>query len=219
MKFSRVLFSIEFIILMTGLSSCRHGSPVISLSPTVNSPVPTVYVPSETATTLGPSMPTQYLEFASLDDLLKTARFQIMVPTSIPDNLPFSKAWTTDYANGDQNIRLLYSEPGNALDANIKLIDIQMKMTAELVTKETIAAQFKIAPLDLQGVEVRGQTGFTYWTQSGAAGNSASLTWREVNINFTISLFGNWPAPDNSNPHGLDNLLITIANSLQIMKQ
>jgi hypothetical protein len=176
-------------------------------------------VPNETPTTLRSSMPTQYLEFASLDDLLKTARFPIMVPTSIPDNLPFSKGWTTDYANGDQNIRLLYSEPGNALDANIKIIDIQMKMTAELVTRQSIASQYKITPLDVQDVEVRGQTGFTYWTQSGAAGNSASLTWREININYTISLFGNWPPPDNSNPRGLDNLLITIANLLQIVKQ
>lgn len=66
-------------------------------------------------------------------------------------------------------------------------------------------------------MQVRGQTGFTYWTQSGAGGNSSILTWREGICNIRLSLFGDWPQPDDMNPHRLDDLLIAIAESLQII--
>jgi hypothetical protein len=157
-------------------------------------------------------------EFASLSDLQKVTKFPIWLPTYLPNNLPFYKAWITNYANGDQNVRVLYSDPGNSLDANLKSLDIQMTMTDEAISRDSIAQQFKITALGLRDVQVRGQTGFTYWVQSGAAGNLAVLTWREGKINFSISLFGAWPQPDESNPHGLDDMLIKIAQSLQTVQ-
>ena len=176
-------------------------------------PTPTVTAPP---TATPPSSPTQYLEFSNLSDLQKLTKFPIWLPTYIPDNLSFYKAWITNYANGNQNVRLLYSEPGNPLDANLKLLDIQMTMTDEIVSNDSITHQFKITALDVREIQVRGQAGFTYWTRSGAAGNSAYLVWREGTFNFSISLFGAWPQPDESNPHGLDDMLLTIAKSLQI---
>jgi hypothetical protein len=79
--------------------------------------------------------------------------------------LPFYKAWIFDYPNGTENVRLLYSEPGNSLDANLKSLDIQMTMTVEIFSNDSISQQFKITALDVREVQVRGQTGYTYWTQ------------------------------------------------------
>lgn len=219
MRTGKFIYSLAITIITVSLSSCHPSSSPVPISTPAISLTPTENLPIATDTVMIASMPTQYLEFSTIPDLLRSARFQIMVPTDIPENLSFYKAWSTDYTNGDQNIRILYSEPGNALDANLKSLDIQMTMTDELVTRDSIVHQYKLTPLDVQEVQVRGQTGFTYWTQSGAAGNSACLLWREGNVNFSISLFGNWPPPGESNPHGLDNVLIMIANSLQIVEQ
>jgi hypothetical protein len=138
-----------------------------------------------------------------------------LLPAYIPNDLPFVKGWISDYANGSENVRLLYSQAGNLMDANLKSLDIQMTMTDEIVSSDSIAQQFKMTALDIRPVQVRGQTGFTYWTQSGGVGNSVHLDWREGGLNFSISLFGAWPQPDESNPHGLDDVLIQIAGGLQ----
>jgi len=63
-----------------------------------------------------------------------------------------------------------------------------------------------------------GFTGASPMQQSGAAGNSAYLVWREGTFNFSIALFGAWPQPDESNPHGLDNTLLIVAKSMQTVK-
>jgi hypothetical protein len=218
MKIEKMFYSLAIIFITLLMQSCRSSSSPIPTPSMAVSPASTENPLSATETMKVPSMPTQYVEFPNISDLLKATRFQIMLPASIPENMPFTKAWITDFSNGNQNVRLLYSEPGNALDANLKLVDIQMTLTDESITSDTIAHQFKITPLDVQEVQVRGQKGFAYWIQSGAAGNSACLAWREGIVNFSISLFGNWPPPNETNPHGLDVMLIMIANSLQAVQ-
>jgi len=90
-----------------------------------------------------------------------------------------------------------------------------MTKTDQPVTVDTITHQFKETPLDIGEVQVRGQTGYSYWTPLGAAGNSAVLFWREGMVDIRISLYGNWPVPDASHPHGLDDLMVKIAESMQ----
>jgi hypothetical protein len=160
-------------------------------------------------------LPTQYLEFSDLRDAQKATWFPVGLPVSIPEDLPFYKAWISDYADGSENIRVVYTEPGDPLDANLKSIDIQMTKTNQNITLDSITHQFKETPQDVREVPVRGQTGYSYWISSGAAGNSAVLTWREGTVNFRISLSGDWPQPDANHPHGLDDLLLKIAGSLQ----
>ncbi|HVM71451.1 MAG TPA: hypothetical protein VMT91_06805 [Anaerolineales bacterium] len=160
-------------------------------------------------------LPTQYLEFSDLSAAQKAAWFPVGLPDSLPDNLPFYKAWISDYEDGSQNIRVVYMELGDPLDANLKSIDIQMTKTNQPITLDSILHQFKGTAQDVRTVQVRGQEGFSYWTPSAAAGNSAVLTWREGSVNFRISLSGNWPAPDESHPYVLDELLLKIAESLQ----
>ena len=196
---------ILFSACQTGESSMPITTPADSTAGTLE---PAAY----------PSPPTQYMEFSNLGDLQKVAKFPIWLPAYIPDDLPFVKGWISDYANGSENIRLLYSKAGNLMDANQKSLDLQMTKTDEIVTSDSIARQFKMTALDIRPVQVRGQTGFTYWTQSSVAGNSAHLEWREGGLNFSISVFGAWPQPDESNPHGLDDVLIKIANSLQTVQ-
>jgi hypothetical protein len=219
------------MFLMVLLSGCALAStptaspvpPTFTPEPTAT-PIATLTIPltpsasvtGESETVVPPLLPTQYLEFSNLKDLQKAAKFPIWLPTYIPDDLPLYKAWVTDYANGNQNVRLLYSEQGNSRDANLKSIDIQMTMTDETISNDSITHQFKVTALDVREVQVRDQMGFTYWTRSGAAGNSAHLVWREGSFNFSIVLFGAWPQPDESNSHGLDNVLLMIARSLQI---
>ena len=170
---------------------------------------------SNTPATLSASAPSEYLEFSTLSELQKHAGFPIWIPGYIPGHLPLYRAWIARYATGDENVRLLYSEPGNSLDASLKSLDIQMTRSDEMITSDSIAHQFRITPLDVRQIRVRGQSGFTYWAQSGAAGNSAHLDWREGAFNFSITLYGDWPAPDRANPHALDALLFKIAASLQ----
>lgn len=201
MNKAKFLNLLVLLAMATWIASCQQSNPSTSVA------APT-----------GSLTPTTSSEFSSLSDLQKVTKFPIWLPTYFPDNLPFYKAWINNYANGDQNVRVLYSEPGNSPDANLKSLDIQMTLTNEIISSDSIAQQFKITALDIREVQVRGQTGFTYWARSGAAGNSAYLVWREGNINFSISLFGAWPQPDESNPHGLDDMLIKIAKSLQTVQ-
>jgi hypothetical protein len=222
---------VAFVFLTVLFTGCALTSSPTPLPPTFTpeltvtpiavlavSLTPSASIAGESDTVMPPSTPTQYSEFSNLDDLQKATKFPILLPTYIPDNLPFYKAWIYDYTDNIQNVRLLYSEPGNSLDANLKSLNIQMIMTDEIVSIDSITHQFKVTALDVREVQVRGQTGFTYWTRSGAAGNSAYLVWHEGTFNFSISLFGNWPQPDESNPHGLDNMLLMIAKSLQTVQ-
>ena len=135
-------------------------------------------------------MPAQYLEFSDLSAVQKAARFPIWLPGSIPENLPFYKAWISDYADGSENIRVSYLEPGDPLDATLKSLDIQMTETNQPLTLDSIMHQFRETPLDVREVQVRGQTGYSYWMPSGAAGNSAVLTWLEGMVDIRISLSG-----------------------------
>jgi len=107
-------------------------------------------------------MPAQYQEFSDLSAVQKAARFPIWLPGSIPENLPFYKAWISDYTDGSENVRVVYLEPGDPLDANLKSLDIQMTETNQLLTLDSITHQFRETALDVREVQVRGQTGYTY---------------------------------------------------------
>ncbi len=213
-RFSNLLVLLAITVM---IQACQ---PDASLTPAATTSIPltpfaTLSVTPEIATP--PLLSTHYLEFSNLNEAQTVAMFSIWLPGFIPDDLPFYKAWISDYADGSENIRIVYLEPGDPLDANLKMLDIQAKRTDEQVSREAITHQFKVNALDVREVQVRGQSGFTYWTQSGAAGNSAILTWREGTLNFHLSLSGAWPQPDESNPHGLDGILLKIAESLQTM--
>ncbi|MGD0574970.1 MAG: hypothetical protein ABSB61_06330 [Anaerolineales bacterium] len=96
-----------------------------------------------------PSLPTRYSEFSNLSGLQKAAKFQVWLSTYVPGNLPFYKAWIADYADGSENARVLYSAPGDPLDANLKSVDIQMTETNQPVTFDSITHQFKLIALDI----------------------------------------------------------------------
>ena len=193
------------IILIT--SACQLG---ISLTPAAT--------PNTPATPTPPSLPTRYSEFSNLSNVQQAARFPVWLPAFIPETLPFYKAWVSDYADGSETIRIVYAEPGDPLDANLKAVDVQLTQTDQGLSRDSITHQFKVNALDVREVSVRGQTGFTYWTRSGAAGNSAILVWREGVVKISVALHGDWPQPDENNPHGLDGTLLKIAASLQTTK-
>lgn len=161
------------------------------------------------------AQPTRYLKFPDLVSLQKAALFPVWVPGFIPEHLPLSGAWVADYPDGSEMVSIMYAEPGDPLDANRKVLAYWMTETNETVSRYSVSHQFKINALDVREVNTRGQTGFTYWTRSVAAGNSAVLTWRESGFNLQISLLGAWPQPDEGNPHGLDSILLRVAASLQ----
>lgn len=160
-------------------------------------------------------LPTQYLEFSDLSAAQKATWFPVGLPGSIPEDLPFYKAWISDYADGSENIRVVYMEPGNPLDANLKSIDIQMTRTNQPISLDSLTHQFREMPQGVREVAVREQTGYSYWIPSVAAANSAVLTWREGTVNFRISLSGDWPQPEANHPHALDDLLLKLAKALQ----
>jgi len=162
--------------------------------------------------------PNKYVEFSSLREAQATTKFSLMVPQFIPDVLPFSKGWIADWADGREIVRIWYTEPGNPLDANTKRIDIFQTLTDQAITPDTISQQYKEVALDIQKVQVRNESGWTYLELSAAMGNTAHLTWREGDINYEIDMTGNWPAPDINNPHILDSKLLQIAQSLQPLK-
>ena len=218
MKREKLIIQLAILACVAMLAACQAASSLTPGVPATISPTPPMVSVVATNTILPPLAPTQYLEFTDLNELQKASKFPIWLPASIPDNVPFFKSWVANYANGDQNVRLLYSEPGNLPDANLKSLDIQMTQTNEGISRESLSNQFKIIALDVEEVQVRGQTGFTYWTQSGAAGNSACLAWREGKLNFLLTLSGDWPQPDGSNPHALDATLVKIAESLESRK-
>jgi hypothetical protein len=218
MKTLKFFNLLAIMLTIISISSCKSIYAPTPISTVPASLTPTELIAGVTETVISPSIPIQNLEFSNLSDLTKATKLQIWIPTNIPDNLPFYKAWITDYANGNQNVRLLFAKPGISLDANSKSLDMQVMVTDEIVSRNSITHQFKVIALDVKEVQVRGQTGFTYWTKSVAAGNSAFLVWREGTVNFSLSLFGNWPPPDESNTHGLDNMLLMIAKALHTLQ-
>ena len=219
MKQLSMLFPIIAISILVACQPAR-SKPVIN--PTVEAPRTPSPIRSATEAmralaglaTPAP-MPTQYLDFSELSAAQKATWFPVGLPSSLPEDLPFYKAWISDYADGSQNIRVVYMEPGDPLDANLKSIDIQMTKTNQPISLDSITHQFKEMPQDVREITVREQTGYSYWIASGAAGNSAVLTWREGTVNFRISLSGDWPQPDAYHPHALDDLLLKIAEALQ----
>lgn len=192
------------------LSSCRPSSPPIA-TPTV-SPAPSSQ-PTPPATEI--LLPIRHLEYSSLDQLRAEAPFPLYLPGYLPPEVTFYKAWVSEYANGDQNVRILYEEPGDPHQALLKAVDIQMMLTESVLSLDSLLNQPKANPLDILEVNVRGRQGFTYWQRSVAMGNWATLAWRENSMNFTISLYGDWPFPREDNPHILDPLLLRIAESLE----
>jgi hypothetical protein len=171
--------------------------------------------PSSAATSI--PRPSRSSEFIKLSDAQKAATFPILTPTFIPDSLPFYKAWVSDYDDGSQHVRILYTVPSDKLDANQKGVDIQLTKTDAPVTLDSVTHQFRETARDVREAQVRGQAGYIYWSPAVAAGNSAMLMWREGRINIKVSLYGAWPQPDENNPHGLDNLLLKIAESLKAL--
>jgi hypothetical protein len=209
------------IMVLCTLVACQPAEPQPVLTPSMEvtlipSQIPSVtsLVPGGTDTETQPSVPGNNGEFSDLSAAQKAVRFPLWLPSFVPDELPFYKAWVSDRADGSEAVRVLYLEPGNPLDANLKGLSIWMTETNQPVTHDSITHQFKVTALDVREVQVRGQTGFAYWTQSNAGGNSAYLDWREGSINFSLSLSGAWPQPDENNPHGLDSTLLKIAGSL-----
>ena len=209
------------IIAIIGLAACQPAPTQPDSNPTAEAPRTPSPIRSATEAKLAfagsatpAPLPTRYLEFSDLSAAQK-AWFPVGLPNSVPDDLPFYKAWISDYADGSQNIQFVYMQPGEPLDANLKSIDIQMTRFNQPLSLDSILHQIKETPQDVREVQVRGLSGYSYWISSGAAGNSAVLTWREEDVNFRISLSGNWPPPDASHPHALDDLLLKIAGSLQ----
>ncbi len=204
------------IVPACAVQSASTAVPSSIVSPPTASAtsVPITIVPASSAT-LAPGQPIEYLEFSDLAEAQAAATFPLWLPALIPDDLGFYKAWVSNYVDGSENVRILYAEPGDTLGASRKMLDLQMTRTEEGVSRDAIARQLKVSALDVREVQVRGQTGSTYWTQSVAGGNSSVLTWREGTFNIHLSLFGDWPQPDEDNPHRLDDLLIEIAESLQ----
>lgn len=210
------------ILIISILVACQPSKPQPVFTPSTEAtltppPIPSLPSPAPaiTGTATPPPLPVQYWEFSDLSAAQKAAGFPLWLPSSVPDGLPFYKAWISDYADGSENVRVVYSELGDPLDANLKGVDIQMTQTEKPLTLDSITHQFKVTAWDVREVQVRGQTGYSYWEPGGAAGNSAHLDWREGMVNFSISLYGNWPGPDESHPHALDDLLLKIAGSLQ----
>ena len=104
----------------------------------------------------------QNLEFTDLCAVRKSARFPVRLTEFVPKGLPFYHAYISDYADGSENVSLLYSEPGDPLDANLKSLFIQMTEPGQPVTLDSIFHQFKVTALDVREIQVRGQEGSSY---------------------------------------------------------
>lgn len=161
-----------------------------------------------------PAPPQSSSEFRGLQDMRAAAAFPVPVPTFVPETLPFSKAWVFEYGDGSNAVRILYRQPGDGLDANLKTVDILVTKTNQPVTIDSVTHQFRQTAWDVHEVQVRGQAGYAYWSPAAAQGNSAVLTWREGGLNLQITLLGDWPQPTEQHPRDLDGLLLKIAESL-----
>jgi len=191
-------------------------SPSPTDRPSTAAPPPTPSASATPASSTPASLSERAEEFSELSAAQRAAGFALWVPSSVPDSLPLEKVWVWTWANGDRRVRILYAAPGDALDANRKSLDVRLDRTAEAVSAATLQRDPKgVVPMDLQEVQVRGHSGYAYWLRSVAAGNSAELAWREGALNITVSLYGDWPAPSEKSLHGLDAMLLSVAESLQ----
>ncbi len=185
-------------------------------TPNPEPPTPT-RAPLATATPL--ATPVEYLEFMQLSEAQQAARFPLLVPTFVPEGMPLYRVWISDYGDGTQKVRILWSEPGGTLYERLhggkKMVDVQSTITETPVSLDSIVFEFNGNALDPRAVRVRGQVGCTFWSRSVSGGNWATLTWREGSLNISVSLFGPWPQPDEDNPHSLDETLLRVAESLQ----
>ena len=208
-------------IMALGLASCgtlRQAKPQPAEAPESSIIIFTgtaSVLPAAEATLTATQNLVQNLEFSDLKAVAKSARFPVWLPGFVPKGLQFYHACISDYADGSETVSLLFMEPGDPLDANLKSLFIQMTEPGQPFTLDAIFHQFKVTAWDVRAVQVRGQEGFSYWTPSVAAGNSAVLLWHAGQANFQISIYGNWPGPDESHPHALDDLMIKIAESMQ----
>ncbi len=159
--------------------------------------------------------PYQIQRFATLAEAQQVARFTILEPTFIPDNLRLSDVWESDYADGTQQIGFAYTpaippqrqQEGKEIDINLAKTHRPLDMSVIVNNREP------------REVQVRGQKGYTWWLDSASAPYTG-LAWREDSMNISIQLEGHWEdlVPNTSGPHGLDPFLIKIAESLQPLK-
>jgi hypothetical protein len=196
----------------------QRAETSVSLPVAVNMDNP---APLET-TTVSPTSylaPEMHREFNDLLSAQQIALFRILAPEVIPENLPLSKISVDDFADNHQEIRLVYGALDSVPNANDRLLTVKLSNSSEPVTPESVTHMFKTVALDMRETSVRGQTGYLYWTRSVAGGNSASLAWLDEGaldkLNITLCLSGDWPAPDEQNPHRLDTLLLQTAESLK----
>jgi hypothetical protein len=214
----------SLITIAALLVSCRPAAPVaMPTMPGEVSPGELLPTPTTTGTPLATGtpvpMPIRHLEFTQLNEAQEAARFSLLVPTFVPEGIPLHKIWVSDYADGTRKVRILWSEPGGTLYERLhggkKMVDVQLTMTEIPVSLDSIVSELNGNVLDAREVRVHGQVGYSFWSRSVSAGNWATLTWREGPLNISVSLLGPWPQPDEYNPHGLDDTLLKIAESLQ----
>lgn len=235
-RLSRTLLLIG-LLGMTSLAGCASpmapGAPpttvatsTVALQPANPSPISST--PHNTQTPGTKALPTSLeatppvprvsssSKFTNLSDAQKLASFPIMAPTDIPDNLPLAEGWVFNFEDGSQTVRILFADPESpAASPDQKAVDVQLTKTNAPVTLDSVTHQFRETALDVREVEVRGSVGYTYWSPSAAMLNYAVLIWREGSLNFRVTLFGDWPQPTAVNPHGLDQLLLRIGESLK----
>jgi len=207
-------YQVQRKVLVLGLIAGLLGLSACGLLP-AKVVGPTSSLANSSNTEASTPLPAVAKEYSSLASLQKKARFSLLLPQSLPQDLVFSRGWISDSVDGTETVHLVYSEPGDPLDANLKVVDIFQSLSPEPVTSDSLSQADKETALGVIQMQVRGRTGFAYWEQSVAAGNSAHLAWREGGVNFQIVLFGNWPAPTAATPHPLDSRLQQIAASLQ----
>ena len=168
MNKARFLFLLVIFIIILILPACQ---PDTSLPQVATTSIP--LTPFATLSVTHPPLPTRHLEFSDLNEAQTAVMFSIWLPNVIPDDLPFYKAGISDYADGSENVSIVYLEPGDPLDANLKMFDIQITRTDEPVSYETITHQFKVNTLDVHEVQVRGRTGFTKRGETWGFANGA----------------------------------------------
>ncbi len=226
-----------FLALALLLGACSTTAAPQTATPTATTAVPASPTPTETlvptataeatATLLptltpaannppasSPAIPQSQL-YASLDEAQAAAAFTILTPASVPDDLPLSKIFVDDYADGHQVIRLYYAVASNDAHSLNRTVFLSESNENQELNAQTIGLQFKSMAMDVQEVDVQGQTGYTYWSPAGSAGNSATLAWQRDGLTIFMTLFGDWPQPDAQHPHSLDDTLLTLAGSLE----
>jgi hypothetical protein len=213
MRNNRMLWSVSAFLLLA-LVGCGTDGKGATVQPAAT-PSSSMVLMGTTSMATVPPLPVQTLKFSNLRALQKSASFPIWLPGFVPKGLLFQRGYISEYANGSQDIELFYSEPGDLTDVNLKTMMVEMSEPGQLISLNSIFNRFKETAWDVREIQVRGQAGFSYWTPCGACSNSAVLFWREDNVDIHITLFGNWPAPDESHPHALDEVMLLVAQGLK----